>query len=59
MLAAPFRFSCRLILLLCGVASAPVWADICRVTTAGSVFNNGSSWALPTIGVMPSEQLPL
>jgi predicted outer membrane repeat protein len=26
----------------------PAWAGICRVTTAGDIFNDGSSWAVPT-----------
>ena len=50
MLAArPFRSPYRLVLLCCLLACAPAWAGICSVTTAGSVFNDGSSWAAPTI----------
>jgi predicted outer membrane repeat protein len=30
------------------LVSAPAWAGICRVTTGGSGFNDGSSWAVPT-----------
>jgi len=29
------------------LACAPAWAGVCRVTTAGTVFNDGSSWAMP------------
>ena len=39
------RWSCTAFLLL--LASAPAWAGVCRVTTAGTIFNDGSSWAVP------------
>jgi hypothetical protein len=33
-------------LLIC--SCSPAWAGICRVTASGSVFNDGSSWVVPT-----------
>ena len=39
------RCSCVAFLLM--LACAPAWAGICRVTPAGTVFNDGSSWAVP------------
>lgn len=33
--------------LLSMLACAPGWAGVCRVTPAGSAFNDGSSWAVP------------
>ncbi|HET7778819.1 MAG TPA: hypothetical protein VFL07_09715, partial [Rudaea sp.] len=39
------RCVCAALLLL--LACAPAWAGVCRVTTAGTIFNDGSSWAVP------------
>jgi predicted outer membrane repeat protein len=33
--------------LLLTMLSVPAWAGVCRVTTAGTAFNDGSSWATP------------
>jgi predicted outer membrane repeat protein len=43
------RASYCLVLLFAALATAPAWAvpGICRVTTAGTPFNDGSSWAAP------------
>jgi hypothetical protein len=38
---------CSCVAFLLILACAPAWAGVCRVTTAGTVFNDGSSWALP------------
>jgi predicted outer membrane repeat protein len=42
------RRACQPVLLAMLLACAPAWAGICRVTTTGSGFNDGSSWAVPT-----------
>lgn len=36
------------------LACAPAWAGVCRVTTAGTVFNDGSSWAVPVSTAAPT-----
>lgn len=38
---------CGCVAFLLMLACAPAWAGVCRVTTAGTVFNDGSSWAVP------------
>lgn len=38
----------RLAVLSLAAVSLPGWADVCRVTTTGDSFNDGSSWAVPT-----------
>jgi len=30
------------------LAYAPAWGGVCRVATNGSIFNNGSTWGVPT-----------
>ena len=37
------RWAAVLLILFC----APAWGGVCRVTTAGTAFNDGSSWAVP------------
>src|SRR6187401_3719129 len=41
------RPSYCLVLLLAVLPVMPAWAGVCRVTTAGTPFNDGSSWASP------------
>lgn len=37
------RWAAVLLLLVC----VPAWSGVCRVTTTGSKFNDGSSWVVP------------
>ena len=42
-----YRRAVSSVLLATILVCAPAWAGVCRVTTAGTGFNDGSSWAVP------------
>ena len=42
------RRACPWFLLPMMLVCVPAWAGVCRVTTSGSGFNDGSNWAVPT-----------